>query len=94
MTINQPEEVARCFRSPAYFLNTYGQIYRRDARRLGAFELWPEQLRTLEVIERNRLTVILEGAATRFDLVDAGLRAVDDAVPAGGDGVDLQPARG
>ena len=54
------KEVWKCRREPAYFLDTYGQIY--DAT-LGAwlpFHLWPAQLEVLQAIEAQRLTIIVK----------------------------------
>ena len=56
----QIEEAGRCYREPAYFLNTYGQIYDATSGDWVPFRLWPEQRRTLRVVEQNRLTVILK----------------------------------
>jgi hypothetical protein len=56
----QVMEVARCLKSPAYFVGTYGQIYDATAGIWLPFALWPAQVSTLDVIHRERFTVILK----------------------------------
>lgn len=64
-------EVAKCYRSAAYFVEHYCQIYQAGSaegmQQPGAlsgtwipFELWPAQRSTLATIVNNRLTVILK----------------------------------
>jgi hypothetical protein len=53
-------ELRKCRKSPAYFLDTYGQIYDATLRAWLPFRLWPAQLQTIETIADHRLTVILK----------------------------------
>ena len=53
-------QLVACSGSPRYFLQEYGQIYDATRREWIPFGLWPEQEDTLEVIERQQLTVILK----------------------------------
>ncbi len=53
-------EIRECYRSPAYFLDTYGRIY--DATR-GAwipFTLWPAQRESLATLEQHNQVVVLK----------------------------------
>jgi hypothetical protein len=54
------KEIRKCSRSPAYFLDTYCQIYDATSRTWLPFRLWPAQLKTVQTIAGNRLTVILK----------------------------------
>lgn len=61
--MNQSEqilEIARCYKSPAYFIGTYCQIYDATTGEWVKFELWPEQRQTLRVILNNLLVIILK----------------------------------
>jgi len=61
MTKNeQIDEIAKCFRSPAYFTTNYCQIYDALERDWIPFTLWPEQADTLAAIQDHRLVVILK----------------------------------
>lgn len=53
-------EVAKCVRSPLYFIDTYCQIYDALEGDWVAFRLWPEQKRTLRMIFTNLLVVVLK----------------------------------
>ena len=53
-------EVAKCLRSPAYFIGTYCQIYDATTGEWVPFGLWPEQKQTLLTILKNLLVVILK----------------------------------
>ncbi len=53
-------EIARCRRSPAYFLGTYCSVYDPTAGDWIPFRLWPAQAATLRDIELYRLVVILK----------------------------------
>jgi hypothetical protein len=50
----------KCRKSPAYFLDTYGQLYDATAGAWIPFRLWPAQLQALQTIDSQRLTVILK----------------------------------
>src|SRR5689334_18485796 len=54
------KEIHKCRRSPAYFLDTYGQIYDATTGEWVPFRLWPAQFSTIQTIAANRLTVILK----------------------------------
>lgn len=54
------EELLRCKHSPAHFINTHCKIYDNVTTRWLPFTLWPEQTRSLEVIDRERLVVVLK----------------------------------
>src|SRR4029077_12215227 len=54
------KEILRCYKSPAYFLDTYGQIYDATSREWVPFRLWRSQLQTLKSVAGNRLVVILK----------------------------------
>lgn len=56
----QLQEVARCYRNPAYFIDRYCQIYDAVLGEWIRFELWPEQESTLNVVNANRLVVIMK----------------------------------
>jgi hypothetical protein len=61
MTRNeQIAEVARCYRDPVYFANTYGSVYDARAKAWIPFHLWEAQVSTLTTIADNRLIVILK----------------------------------
>jgi hypothetical protein len=53
-------ELGKCFNSPAYFIHTYCHIY--DSVQLDwiPFRLWPSQVRVIQDIHNNQLTVILK----------------------------------
>lgn len=53
-------EVRKCRRSPAYFFDTYCQVYDATSAGWVPFRLWPEQARALRALRDNRLTVILK----------------------------------
>jgi hypothetical protein len=53
-------EIRKCRRSPAYFLDTYCQIYDATVGGWVPFRLWPEQERTLRTAQENRWVVILK----------------------------------
>jgi hypothetical protein len=53
-------EIRKCRKSPAYFLDTYVQIYDAVSGGWMPFRLWPAQLQTLSTIAAKRLTVILK----------------------------------
>jgi hypothetical protein len=57
---DQIRETARCFRSPAYFIGTYCQIYDAVTGEWVRFGLWPEQKHTLLTILNNLLVIILK----------------------------------
>jgi hypothetical protein len=54
------KEIRKCRKSPAYFLDTYGQIYDATSRTWLPFRLWPAQFQTIQTIANHRLTVILK----------------------------------
>jgi hypothetical protein len=56
----QIKEVARCLRSPAYFISTYCYIYDAVTGEWVRFRLWPEQKQTLLTILKNLLVIILK----------------------------------
>src|SRR5262249_29904943 len=45
---------------PAYFLDTYCQIYNATSREWVPFRLWPSQIHTLRSVAGNRLVAILK----------------------------------
>ena len=53
-------DVLKCHRSPAYFLDTYCQIYDATSREWVPFRLWPAQFATIQTVAANRLMVILK----------------------------------
>src|SRR5690349_2968957 len=57
---NYRKEVRKCRKSPAYFLNTYGQIYDATSREWLPFRLWPAQFKTIQTVADNRLVVIFK----------------------------------
>lgn len=56
----QAREIARCYRSPVYFVGRYCQIQDALAGTWIPFKLWPEQAVTLGKILNNLLVVILK----------------------------------
>ena len=54
------KEIRKCRKSPAYFLDTYGQIYDARSGAWVPFRLWPAQIQTLQTLADHRLTVILK----------------------------------
>jgi hypothetical protein len=56
----QIREVAKCFRSPIYFITNYCWIYDATTGEWIPFYLWPEQKVTLRKILNNLLVVILK----------------------------------
>src|SRR5262249_22601207 len=58
--IHYRKEILKCRRSPAYFLDTYGQIYDATSREWVPFRLWPSQIQTLRTAAGHRLVVILK----------------------------------
>jgi hypothetical protein len=54
------KEIRKCSKAPAYFLDTYCQIYDATSRAWLPFRLWPAQLKTIQTIADHRLTVILK----------------------------------
>jgi hypothetical protein len=56
----QLAEVAKCYRSAAYFITHYCHIYDATLGDWIPFALWPEQRRTLDVVINNLLVVILK----------------------------------
>jgi hypothetical protein len=54
------DEVAKCFRSPAYFIGAYGRIYDATLREWIPFDLWPAQETTLQTISDEQLIIILK----------------------------------
>lgn len=56
----QIREVAKCFRSPAYFIDTYCQIYDATTGEWVQFRLWPEQKQSLLTILNNLLVIMLK----------------------------------
>jgi hypothetical protein len=54
------KEIHKCRKSPAYFLDTYGQIYDAVSGEWVTFRLWPAQMRTIQIIAAHRLMVILK----------------------------------
>lgn len=54
------EELGKCFRSPAYFIHNYCRIYDSVQADWIPFRLWPSQVRVIEEIDGNQLTVILK----------------------------------
>lgn len=53
-------EVARCRRDPAYFVDTYCNIFDPVAGAWIPFILWPEQRDTLHAIDNNKLVIVLK----------------------------------
>lgn len=53
-------EVAKCYRSPAYFIDRYCQIYDATASTWIPFRLWPEQVTTLRDLLAYPLDIILK----------------------------------
>ena len=60
MSQAQKAEWERCRRSPAHFLERWGQVYDATARVWLPFGLWPAQRDVLIDLEQHRLTVILK----------------------------------
>ena len=60
LTKAQKAEWAACRRSPARFLERWGQVYDATARVWLPFGLWPAQRDVLIELEQHRLTVILK----------------------------------
>jgi hypothetical protein len=53
-------EIVRCCNDPAYFIDTYVEIYDAEAKNWIPFKLWPEQRDTLDLIIKNQRMVILK----------------------------------
>lgn len=53
-------ETAKCFSSPAYFIENYVRIFDADSGEWIPFDLWDEQRGTLDVIDTNQLTIALK----------------------------------
>jgi hypothetical protein len=53
-------EIHKCRKSPAYFLDRYGQIYDATSGEWVPFRLWEAQIHTMQTIAGKRLTVILK----------------------------------
>jgi hypothetical protein len=53
-------EIHKCRKSPAYFLDSFGQIYDAVSGEWVPFRLWPAQIQTIQTIAANRLMVILK----------------------------------
>jgi hypothetical protein len=60
LTKKQRAEQQACKASPAYWLNTYGQVYDATAREWLAFRLWPAQEQVLVDLEQHRLTCVVK----------------------------------
>lgn len=56
----QIAEIAKCFKSPAYFIGRYCKIYDALTGEWIDFGLWPEQAATLDTIINNLLVIILK----------------------------------
>lgn len=54
------EELGRCFRSYTHFIHNWCKIYDSVEKQWIPFTLWPEQVRVLDDIHNNQLTVILK----------------------------------
>jgi hypothetical protein len=54
------KEVRKCLKGPAYFLDSYAQIYDATSREWVSFRLWHSQLKTLQSVVDHRLVVILK----------------------------------
>ena len=54
------KEIRKCRKSPAYFLDTYGQIYDAVSGEWIPFRLWSAQFTTLQTIKCKRSVVILK----------------------------------
>lgn len=53
-------ELGKCFKSPAYFIHNYCHIYDSVQSDWIRFRLWPSQVKVVEEIHANQLTVILK----------------------------------
>ena len=53
-------EWAKCERSLAYWIDTYGQLYDATARGWGAMHLWSAQLEAADTLQQNRLVIMLK----------------------------------
>jgi hypothetical protein len=73
--VHYQREIRKCRRSPAYFLDTYAQIYDATSRDWLDFQLWPAQLRTIQTVAEHRLVVILKARPARSNLAGLGSRA-------------------
>ncbi len=60
LTPQRAEELGRCYRSYSYFIHNYCHIYDSVSSDWIRFRLWPEQVRVLDGIHQNQLTVILK----------------------------------
>lgn len=49
-----------CAEDPAYFINAYCKIYDGESRNWIDFDLWPEQVETLQVVIDNQMTIVLK----------------------------------
>lgn len=56
----QVDEIAKCYRSPEYFIDEHVQIYDATKRDWIPFKLWPEQRQVLRDLEVYKLHVILK----------------------------------
>lgn len=53
-------EIARCFKSPVYFVNNYCKIYDSVTKDWIPFRLWPEQKQILHDLQEHKLVIILK----------------------------------
>jgi hypothetical protein len=53
-------EIVACTESPSYFIANYCKIYDSNTIQWVPFQLWPAQKQTLQVIEDNKLVVVLK----------------------------------
>jgi hypothetical protein len=54
------KEIHKCRKSPAYFLDSYGQIYDATSGEWVPFRLWQAQIHTMQTLAGKRLTIILK----------------------------------
>jgi hypothetical protein len=54
------KEMDKCYSSPAYFLDTYCQIYDATSREWVPFRLWAAQFQIIKSLASNRLLVMLK----------------------------------
>jgi hypothetical protein len=62
MATNRPEvvEFIKCRKSPRYFITRYCSIHNATTGEWVPFELWPEQVTTLNMIHENNLVLVLK----------------------------------
>lgn len=60
ITTEQAEELGKCYANPKYFINNYVHILDAVQGQWIKFGLWPDQVKALNVLRSNQLSIILK----------------------------------